>query len=76
MSLTFYWAHSAPDSLPGSESRDGWQPLSVHLTSVAKIARELALATHPDDDNFARLAGISGLLHDLANIQMLYSECF
>lgn len=72
MSQTFYWAHSAPDSLPGSDSRAGWQPLSVHLTDVAKMARELALATRPGDENFARLAGISGLLHDFGK----YSDGF
>jgi CRISPR/Cas system-associated endonuclease Cas3-HD len=36
------------------------------------MARELALATSPGDENFARLASISGLLHDLGK----YSDAF
>ncbi|MGD0904513.1 MAG: CRISPR-associated endonuclease Cas3'', partial [Terracidiphilus sp.] len=72
MSLTPYWAHSAPKSLPGSHSTDGWQLLSVHLEAVARIARELASTARPLDENFASLASLSGLLHDLGK----YSDCF
>jgi len=46
--------------------------LSVHLEAVARIARELASATRPLDDNLANLAGISGLLHDFGK----YSDGF
>jgi CRISPR-associated endonuclease/helicase Cas3 len=59
-----YWAHSAPNSLPGSDSRAEWQLLSVHLEAVARIARELASATRPLDEDLSRLAHLSGLLHD------------
>lgn len=67
-----YWAHSAPNSLPGSDSRAGWQPLSVHLEAVARIARELASVARPRDGNFANLAAVSGVLHDFGK----YSDCF
>jgi CRISPR-associated endonuclease/helicase Cas3 len=67
-----YWAHSAPDSQPGSDSREGWQLLSVHLEDVANIARELASAARPSDERFASLANLSGLLHDFGK----YTDCF
>ena len=67
-----YWAHSAPNSQAGSDSRAGWQLLSVHLEAVAGIARELASAAHPLDESFASLAGLSGLLHDFGK----YTDCF
>lgn len=67
-----YWAHSAPNSQPGSDSRAGWQPLSDHLEAVARIARELALAACPLDGRLANLASISGLLHDFGK----YTDCF
>lgn len=67
-----YWAHSARNSLPVSDSRAGWQPLSVHLEAVARIASELASKARPLDDNFASLANLSGLLHDLGK----YTDCF
>jgi CRISPR-associated endonuclease/helicase Cas3 len=72
MSPLSYWAHSAKTSLTGSESRVGWQPLSVHLQAVSRLARELASATRPNDGNLANLAAISGHLHDLGK----YSDCF
>jgi len=72
MPATSYWAHSASNSQPGSDSRDGWQLLSVHLEAVARIARELASAARPLDGNLANLANISGLLHDFGK----YSDCF
>jgi CRISPR-associated endonuclease/helicase Cas3 len=72
MEPTSYWAHSAPNSQPGSDSRAGWQLLSVHLEAVARIASELAAAARPQDDNLARLANLSGLLHDFGK----YTDCF
>jgi CRISPR-associated endonuclease Cas3-HD len=72
MSATSFWAHSAPNSELGSDSRAGWQLLSVHLESVAHMARQLASAARPLDDNLARLAGLSGLLHDFGK----YTNCF
>ena len=72
MLRTSYWAHSTPNSQPGSNSRAGWQLLSVHLEAVARIARELASAARPLDSNLANLAGISGLLHDFGK----YQDCF
>jgi CRISPR-associated endonuclease/helicase Cas3 len=72
MPHTAYWAHSARNSLPGSDSRVEWQLLSVHLEAVARIARDLASAARPLDDNLANLAGISGLLHDFGK----YQDCF
>lgn len=72
MTLTHYWAHSAPNSQPGADSRDGWQLLSVHLEAVGRFAHELALAARPLDDQFANLASVSGLLHDFGK----YSDCF
>jgi len=72
MSPDSYWAHSAENSLPGSESRAGWQLLSVHLQAVSQLARELASATRPNDDNLANLAALSGGLHDFGK----YSDCF
>ena len=72
MATTSYWAHSAPNSQSGSDSRAGWQLLSIHLEAVARIARELALAARPLDDNLASLAGLSGLLHDFGK----YTDCF
>ena len=72
MATTDYWAHSAPNSLAGSESRVGWQPLSTHLQAVAKLAQCLASSARPFDENIARLAHLSGLLHDFGK----YSDCF
>ena len=72
MAPTSYWAHSAPNSRAGSDSRADWQLLSVHLEAVARMAHTLALAAHPLDESFANLASISGLLHDLGK----YSDCF
>jgi CRISPR-associated endonuclease/helicase Cas3 len=72
MQPTLYWAHSAPNSQPGSDSRAGWQFLSVHLEAVARIAGDLASAARPLDDNLARLANLSGLLHDFGK----YTNCF
>jgi CRISPR-associated endonuclease/helicase Cas3 len=68
MPQTSYWAHSGP--VPGSGT--GWQLLSVHLKAVSFIARELASATRPLDDDFAELAAMAGLLHDFGK----YSDCF
>lgn len=67
-----YWAHSAPNSQPGSDSKAGWQLLSVHLEAVARIARELASAARPPDERLASLANLSGLLHDFGK----YTDCF
>jgi len=67
-----YWAHSAPNSQSGSDSRAGWQLLSVHLEAVARIARELASAARPPDERLASLANLSGLLHDFGK----YTDCF
>jgi CRISPR-associated endonuclease/helicase Cas3 len=67
-----YWAHSAPNSQPGSDSKAGWQLLSVHLEAVARIARELASAARPPDERLASLANLSGLLHDIGK----YTDCF
>ena len=67
-----YWAHSARDSQPRSDSRAGWQLLSVHLEAVARIARELASAARPLDERLASLANLSGLLHDFGK----YTDCF
>jgi len=72
MEPTLYWAHSAPNSQSGSDSRAGWQLLTVHLEAVARIASELAAAARPLDDNLARLANLSGLLHDFGK----YTTCF
>ena len=72
MSSDSYWAHSAENSLPGSESRAGWQLLSVHLQAVSQLARALASAARPNDGNLASLAAISGGLHDFGK----YSDCF
>jgi CRISPR-associated endonuclease/helicase Cas3 len=46
--------------------------MAVHLQAVARIARELASAARPLDEDLARLAYISGLLHDFGK----YTECF
>ena len=67
-----YWAHSAPNSLPGADSRAGWQPLSVHLEAVSRLAQSMASAARPVDGRLAALAGIAGLLHDFGK----YSDCF
>lgn len=67
-----YWAHSATNSQSGSDSRVGWQLLSVHLEAVARIARELASAARPSDERLAGLAHLSGLLHDFGK----YTDCF
>ncbi|MGA9672041.1 MAG: CRISPR-associated helicase Cas3' [Terracidiphilus sp.] len=67
-----YWAHSAPNSESGSNSRDGWQLLSVHLEAVARIARELASAARPPDERFVSLASLCGLFHDFGK----YTDCF
>jgi CRISPR-associated endonuclease/helicase Cas3 len=67
-----YWAHSAPNSQSDSDSRAGWQLLSVHLEAVARIARELASAARPPDERLASLANLSGLLHDFGK----YTDCF
>ena len=67
-----YWAHSAPNSQSGSDSRAGWQLLSVHLEAVARIACELASAARPPDERLASLANLSGLLHDFGK----YSDAF
>jgi CRISPR-associated endonuclease/helicase Cas3 len=72
MPPTFYWAHSAQSSQPGSDSRDGWQLLSIHLEAVARMARDLASAARPLDDSLANLSYLSGLLHDFGK----YSDCF
>ena len=58
MPLTSYWAHSASNALAASDSRAGWQPLSIHLEAVARIARELATAARPTDKTLADLAYI------------------
>ena len=67
-----YWAHSASDACPGSASRVGWQLLSEHLEAVAGMARELASATCMEDENFAALVSLAGLLHDFGK----YSDRF
>lgn len=67
-----YWAHSARDSQPRSDSRAEWQLLFVHLEAVARIARELASAARPPDERLASLANLSGLLHDFGK----YTDCF
>ena len=67
-----YWAHSAPDSQAGSDSRDGWQLLSDHLEAVARMTRDFASAARPHDENLANLAYLSGLLHDFGK----YTDCF
>jgi len=72
MPLTSYWAHSASNALAASDSRAGWQPLSIHLEAVARIARELATAARPTDKTLADLAYISGFLHDFGK----YSDGF
>jgi CRISPR-associated endonuclease/helicase Cas3 len=72
MQPTSYWAHSARNSQICSDSRVGWQLLSVHLEAVARMAHRLASAARPLDESFANLANISGLLHDLGK----YSDCF
>jgi CRISPR-associated endonuclease/helicase Cas3 len=72
MRLDSYWAHSAPNSQPGSDSKAGWQPLSVHLETVARIAHDLASAACPPDKRLATLANLSGLLHDFGK----YTDCF
>jgi CRISPR-associated endonuclease/helicase Cas3 len=72
MQTNSYWAHSAPNSQPGLDSRVGWQLLSVHLEAVSQIARELASAARPLDGSFADLAYLAGILHDFGK----YSDCF
>src|ERR1700690_3549990 len=72
MAPNSYWAHSAPNSAPDSDSRAGWQLLSVHLEAVARMARELASAARPLDARLAGLANLSGVLHDFGK----YSDCF
>ena len=72
MEQNSYWAHSTPDSPAGSVLRDGWQPLSVHLNCVSRIAKELASATRPRDSDLANLAGLAGFLHDFGK----YSDDF
>jgi CRISPR-associated endonuclease/helicase Cas3 len=67
-----YWAHSAPKSLPGSDSRAGWQLLSVHLEAVSRFAQSMASAARPVDGRLTALAAIAGLLHDFGK----YSDCF
>jgi CRISPR-associated endonuclease/helicase Cas3 len=64
MTPTFYWAHSAPNSQPGSSSRTGWQLLSNHLEAVGRISCVLASTTRPLDDRLANLASHAGILHD------------
>ena len=72
MAPIYYWAHSAPHSAPDSDSRAGWQLLNVHLEAVARMAHDLASAARPIDRNLARLAHLSGLMHDFGK----YSDCF
>ena len=72
MSETFYWAHSANRPAADTDSREGWQRLSVHLEGVAALAGELAASARPGDERFVALAGLSGLLHDYGK----YTDCF
>lgn len=72
MSETFYWAHSANRLAADTDSREGWQRLSVHLEGVAALAGELAASARPGDERFVALAGLSGLLHDYGK----YTDCF
>jgi CRISPR-associated endonuclease/helicase Cas3 len=46
--------------------------LSVHLQAVSRLARALATAARPNDDNLANLAAIAGGLHDFGK----YTDCF
>jgi len=46
--------------------------LAVHLEAVAALAGDLAASAKPGDERFARLARLSGLLHDYGK----YTECF
>jgi CRISPR-associated endonuclease/helicase Cas3 len=64
MPHTDYWAHSASDSQPRKDSREGWQLLAEHLEAVARIARELAACAQPKNEQFADIAGLAGVLHD------------
>lgn len=50
-----YYAHSTAES-----DRSNWQPLSVHLSAVARLAQQLG-----DPIGIGRAAGFAGLLHDL-----------
>jgi hypothetical protein len=66
-----YWAHSSSRS-QAKDSRDGWQPLSQHLESVADIAADLARGACLRDERLAEDAALSGLLHDYGK----YTDCF
>jgi len=46
--------------------------LSEHLEAVARIAQDLALAARPQDEAFANLARLAGMLHDFGK----YRDCF
>ncbi len=72
MSKTSYWAHSKRNSDCGTDSREGWQLLSVHLEAVSHQARALAGTTRPMDGHFSDLASLAGLLHDFGK----YTTCF
>lgn len=57
-----YFAHTAegPDRSRLPASSGGWQPLSVHLRNVAKLAKQFA-----EPFGFSAEAELAGLLHDL-----------
>jgi len=64
-----YYAHSIEGEPPAK-----WQPLADHLRNVAKLASGFARDAIPHDENFAQVAFVAGLLHDLGKYRPEFQE--
>ncbi|MEW6067129.1 MAG: CRISPR-associated endonuclease Cas3'' [Nitrospirota bacterium] len=64
-----FYAHSI-EGKPKSE----WQTLESHLMEVADLASKLANAACPNEESFAELARLTGLLHDLGKYRREFQE--
>ena len=65
LTIAPYFARSDPDGRRHDDPAAHWQLLASHLSGVARIARELALAAAPENARFHELAFWAGLVHDL-----------
>ena len=67
--MTEYYAHTL-ENRPDDE----WQTLDSHLVEVADLAQRFSKEIRPDDNLFADLAKLAGLLHDLGKYRMEFQE--